>query len=299
MTADSLRTFEQQRRRLTGLAYRMLGTVSDAEDVVQDAWLRWQRAETTEIANPQAWLSTVVTRLCLDRLKEARHRREQYVGAWLPEPLLEDPDLATSPEAETDRDVSFALMLALERLSPLERAAFILHDVFELDFAEVATALERSEAACRQLASRARSRLRAERPRFTPSVEDKEQLVRTFLEASRSGNTLQLQALLSEGAVLHSDGGGRKPAALNPIFGHEKICRFFAGLMRKGKTGPPRWSRLTTINGLPGCVSVEADGTLQTSAFEIADGRIGAIYTVRNPDKLTHLLPLLEAEGLG
>ncbi|MGM0559737.1 MAG: sigma-70 family RNA polymerase sigma factor [Pseudomonadota bacterium] len=299
MPAESLQIFEQQRRRLTGLAYRMLGAVSDAEDVVQDAWLRWQRVEPTEIANPQAWLSTVVTRLCLDRLKEARRRRETYVGAWLPEPLLEDPELAMTPEAEVGRDVSFALMLALERLSPLERAAFILHDVFELDFAEVAAAVERSEAACRQLASRARGRLRAERPRFAPSSEERDSLVQAFLEASRSGDTQRLQGLLSESAVLHSDGGGRKPAALNPILGREKICRFFAGLVRKDKTGPPRWTRRTTINGLPGCVSVEADGTLQTSAFEIADGRIVAIYTVRNPDKLTHLLPLLEAEGLG
>ncbi|MFC4352903.1 sigma factor-like helix-turn-helix DNA-binding protein [Fodinicurvata halophila] len=217
----------------------------------------------------------------------------------MPEPLLEDPTLATTPELEMDRDVSFALMLALERLSPLERAAFILHDVFELDFAEVATALERSEAACRQLASRARAGLRAERPRFTPSAEDRERLVQAFVEASRSGNTQQLQALLSESAVLHSDGGGRKPAALNPILGRERIGRFFAGLVRKGKTGPPRWTRRTTINGLPGCISVEADGTLQTTAFEIEGGRIVAIYTVRNPDKLRHLLPLLEAEGVG
>lgn len=289
---DAAGRFERHRAELFGLAYRMLGSVAEAEDVVQDAWLRWQEVEREKVENPRAYLSAIATRLCLDRLKSARQRREIYVGPWLPEPLLEDPSLISLPDEETSQDVSVALMLALERLSPLERAVFILHDVFEMGFDEVAKALGRSEAACRQLASRARASIHAARPRFAVRPDEGDSIAQAFFAASRSGDTSALRSLLAEAAVLHTDGGGRKRAALNLIGGAEKVCRFFAGLARK-KRLQPVWSRQLLINGLPGIATMEADGTLQTMALEIEAGRIRAIYVVRNPDKLKHVAALL------
>lgn len=286
---------EQHRGYLMGLAYRMLGELAEAEDVLQDAYMRWHGADRQAIDNPRAFLATTVTRLCLDHLKEARRRRETYVGAWLPEPLIAEHSLSAEAAAALVDDVSFALLMALERLSPLERAAFLLHDVFDMEFDEIAQVLGRSAAACRQLASRARANVRAARPRFPVAPEESARLAEAFFTASRSGDTAALQNLLAETAVFHSDGGGRKLAALRPIVGVDKLCRLFAGLARKARGAPPLWRHDTTINGLPGFVTVEYDGTLQTTALEIADGRIAAIYVVRNPDKLTHLLPLLPA----
>lgn len=290
---DATRDLQEHRRYLTGLAYRMLGEVSEAEDVVQDAYVRWHNADRARVANPRAYLSTVVTRLCLDRLKEARRRRETYVGAWLPEPLIEDTSPAVAPVEEVAESVSVALMLALERLSPLERAAFLLHDVFDMGFDEIAPALGRSAAACRQLASRARGHVRTARPRFTVKPDEGARLAEAFLAASRAGDTAALRDLLVESATLHGDGGGRKRANLSPIRGADKICRFFAGLARKVEDARPVWNKLVAVNGLPGFVTVERDGTLQTTALEVEDGRIVAIYVVRNPDKLTHVLPLV------
>lgn len=282
-------TFEPERRRLTALAYRMLGSVADAEDIVQEAYLRWHAADRAAVAQPRAFLATMVTRLCLDRLKSAQARRESYVGAWLPEPWLVEAEESPEAALELAGDLSVALMLALERLSPLERAAFLLHDVFDLPFAEVAEALGRSEAACRQLAARARQQVRAARPRYAPSMAEGARLAQAFLAASRGGDLAALERLLREDVVLWSDGGGKRPAALNPIRGWRKVSRFYAGLARKHRTGPPRMVRLARINGLPGYVTVEPDGTLQTTALEIADDRIAAVYIVRNPDKLAHL----------
>lgn len=281
--------FETERRRLTGLAYRLLGTMSDAEDVLQDAWLRWQNLPEEEIRQPSAYLSSIVTRLCLDRLKQARRHREVYVGPWLPEPLLEDPALATLPEEAVARDVSFALMLALERLSPLERAAFILHDVFDMDFAKVAAALGRSEAACRQLARRAREHVRAERPRFPVDPRESEALADAFFAAARSGDALALGQLLAETATLQTDGGGRARAALNVIRSAAKVARFFAGIARKRRSTPPLWSRRITVNGLPAELILQADGTRQLGVIEVSAGQVGNVYIIRNPDKLEKL----------
>jgi RNA polymerase sigma-70 factor, ECF subfamily len=291
--------FEAHRRRLTGLAYRMLGSVAEAEDAVQDAWLRWSQAERGAVRDPGAFLRRVVARLCLDRLKSARARRETYVGPWLPEPVLDAEALRGPPDAgEWADDLSFALMLALERLSPLERAAFLLHDVFDLDFAEVAATLGRGEAACRQLAARARAHVRAARPaRFAVPPEEGERLAAAFLAAVRSGDPAALARLLAEDAVLRTDGGGRKAAALNPILGRDRIARFFAGLARKARI-PRAVVRPARVNGLPGFLSLEEDGTLQAVAVEAGDGGlICAIYIVRNPDKLRHLAPVLEGGG--
>ena len=281
--------FEAERGRLTGLAYRLLGSLSDAEDVLQDAWMRWQNARQGEVRQPSAYLSAVVTRLCLDRLKEARRQREFYIGPWLPEPLLEDPALVTLPEEVTARDVSFALMLALERLSPLERAAFVLHDVFDMDYAEVAATLGRSEAACRQLAKRARERIQLARPRFTVPAEEGAALANAFLAAARSGDRTAVSQLLAGDATLHTDGGGIKPSALNIIRTAPKVARFFAGLARKPTAAPPVWFRRVKINALPGLLTLEADGTRQAMAVEIHDGRISAVYMIRNPEKLEKL----------
>jgi RNA polymerase sigma-70 factor (ECF subfamily) len=280
---------EPHRRRLTGLAYRMLGSVAEAEDVVQDAWLRWHRADREAVRDPAGFLQRIVARLCLDRLKSARVQRETYIGPWLPEPVLDADALRAPQESEWADDLSFALMLALERLSPLERAAFLLHDVFDTDFGEVAATLGRSEAACRQLAARARAHVRDARPRFTIPADQGERLVRAFLGAVQHGDTATLARLLAEGAVLHTD-GGRRAAARNLIRGRDHILHLYAGLARKSRL--PRMEtvvRPLRINGLPGIVAIGPDRTLQTLAFEIAGGRINAIYVVSNPDKLGHL----------
>lgn len=266
---------------LMRVAYRMLGSMSDAEDVVQEAWLRWNGADRDAVREPAAFLRRVVTRLCLDQLKSARVRRETYFGPWLPEPVVED---------EPVEDVTLPLMLALERLSPLERGAFLLHDVFGQDFGEVAQALGRDATACRQLAARAREHVRAERPRFAVDKGKGMEIAAAFFEASRSGDAARLSMLLSQDVRLHSDGGGKRPAAGRVLKGLAEVLRTFAVLARLGRSGPiARIERFAWINGLPGFVTREADGLVQTTALLIEDGRIRAIYVMRNPDKLKHL----------
>ncbi len=209
MEATAVAGVEKNRRRAAALAYRMLGSVEEAEDGVQDAYLRWHRADRGEVANPGAFLARIVTRLSLDRLKEARRRRETYVGPWLPDPLVTELSLATEPVESVADDISYALLLALERLSPLERAAFLLHDVFDVEFEEVATALGRSPASCRQLASRARSHLREERPRYAVRPDEQRSIADAFFAAVKSGDAAVLGALLAQTATFHSDGGGK------------------------------------------------------------------------------------------
>lgn len=279
--------FLEQRPALFGLAYRMLGSVAEAEDILQEAYLRWQSRERAEVNNVRAFLMKTVTRLCLDHLKSARARREHYVGAWLPEPLV--LEAAVSDPQELAQDLSVALLLALERLSPLERAVFLLHDVFESDFSEVASLLERSEAACRQLAVRARSNLRKERPRFPLVPSEGEAIAAAFQKASREGDLSALQALLADEVVLHSDGGGRRAAALNPIRGRDRVCRFFLGIKRKGLVAWPLVSRFAWVNGNPGLLTLERDGLPQSLSLEVKEGRVHAIYLVRNPEKLRHV----------
>ncbi|TDQ82287.1 RNA polymerase sigma-70 factor (ECF subfamily) [Dongia mobilis] len=276
--------FDPHRQRLQRIAYRMLGSMAEAEDIVQDAFLRWLGADRTAVREPAAFLTRIVTRLCLDQLKSARARRETYIGPWLPEPIV-------LPESamEAEDDLTVTLMLALERLTPLERAAFLLHDVFGLSFAEVAEALERDAAAARQLASRARSHVRTEKPRYTLPAGEGETIAGAFFAASRSGDVAALKALLAESAILYTDGGGKRNAALNPIATAEKIARFFAGIAVPEKGGPSTFLRYVMIDGLPGFVSLEKDGLIQTTAFEIEDGRITRLYIVRNPDKLARL----------
>jgi RNA polymerase sigma-70 factor (ECF subfamily) len=276
------------RGRLLGLAYRMLGSRSDAEDIVQDAYLRFAGAEGVQ--SPEAFLVTVVTRLCLDRLKSARTQREVYVGPWLPEPVCDAEGLSPDAATELADDLSFALLLALDRLSPMERAAFLLHDVFDTPFSEVASMLDRSEAACRQLATRARRAVRDERPARAAKSDNHARLLIAFSEAATSGNVARLAELLCEDAIAITDGGGRKTAALNPIMGADKIARFFVGVTAKN-AGHDIRIEPAVINGAFGAL-LYLDGELDHAVSMAIDGeRIAAIYIVRNPDKLRYLQP--------
>ena len=280
-SGDAAESFEPVRPRLRRVAYRMLGSMADAEDVVQDAFLRWHDADRSEIASPEAYLTRVVTRLCLDVLKSARRRRETYVGPWLPEPVI-------AVEPDVDDDITLPLLLALERLSPLERAAFLLHDVFGMPFDDVAQSIGRDGAATRQLATRARQHVHEARPRFAVDKERGMEIAEAFYAASRSGDLTALQAMLADDVVFTGDGGGKRPAGNVPLVGLELVMRFHKGLARVFESHPSHLVQYGLINGLPGFVTMEADG-LQTTAFDIRDGRIVSIYVVRNPDKLRHL----------
>jgi RNA polymerase sigma-70 factor (ECF subfamily) len=280
--------FEAHRGRLTGLAYRMLGSRADAEDAVQDAFLRWSGAQAREaIENEEAYLVRIVTRLCLDRLKSAKARREIYVGPWLPEPIVDTETLSPHTSAELADDLSFALLVALDRLTPAERAAFLLHDVFDAPFSEVAATLEKSEAACRQLATRARKAVRDARPAPPAPPEAHPRLLAAFINAVNSGDVAQLTALLREDAIAITDGGGFKTAALNPLHGADRIARFFIGVVRKQQEAGVQFHfQPAEVNGAIGLL-VYLDGFLDQTFSIAPDGeRIAAIYAVRNPEKL-------------
>jgi RNA polymerase sigma-70 factor (ECF subfamily) len=282
-------------RRLRALAYRMLGSRAEAEDIVQEAWLRWAEVDEAGVQHAGAFLSRLVTNLCLDKLRSAAAQREQYVGVWLPEPLLEDEALfgwmpGPEKQAEFAQDVSIAFMLALERLSPLERAAFLLHDVFDMDYDEIARHLDRSEASCRQLISRARKNIKADYARREVAKEEGERLVAAFMDAVRSHDVSGLARLLADDAVLLADGGGKVAAVPRPLHGGELIARTFIGFAQMPTS---RGWRLVpaTVNGLPGLLVVDGaagDRLVQTVALAPAQapGRVGAVYIQRNPDKL-------------
>jgi RNA polymerase sigma-70 factor (ECF subfamily) len=275
-------TFDPLRPKLIRIAYRMLGSVADAEDMVQEAFLRWLDTDRDAVRQPEAYLRRVVTRLCLDHLKSARSQRETYIGPWLPEPVVE------AEEDEID-DVTLPLMMALERLSPLERAVFLLHDVFGVTFEEIAETIEREPAACRQLASRARTHVRAARPRFDLPKGRGLQIAAAFFAASRSGDMQQLRSLLAADVTAYADGGGKARAAMQPIVGLDSVMQLHVSLVPIFAEHMSRLVRYGFINGLPGFVTIEQDDTLQTTALEIEDGKIVAIYVVRNPDKLRHI----------
>lgn len=287
----NLADFEAERPRLLRLGYRMLGSLNEAEDIVQEAWLRWA-ANAESVDTPAAYLTRIVTRLCLDQLKSARARRETYIGAWLPEPLM------GSIEAEETiaDDVTLTLMLAMERLSPLERAAFLLHDVFDMALSDVAKTLDREPAAVRQLASRARKHVQHARPRFTVEAAEADRIARAFFTAARDGDTAALSTLLARDVEIHSDGGGKVIAFRNVVRGIDRALRLFAGLRRKHMS-VPTLLRTATINGLPGYVSIDRGDVLQTTALDVRDGKIAAIYIVRNPDKLRHLVAVFGTDG--
>ncbi|BAK65188.1 MULTISPECIES: sigma-70 family RNA polymerase sigma factor [Sphingobium] len=280
---DAAARFDPLRPRLVRVAYRMLGSVADAEDMVQEAFIRWMGTDQAAIREPEAFLRRVVTRLCLDHLKSAHVRRETYVGPWLPDPLVEED------AGEEEEDVTLPLMLALERLSPLERAAFLLHDVFGLGFAEVAATVGRDAAACRQLAARARTHVREARPRFRIARDRGLEIAGAFFAASRSGDMSALGAMLAQDVSMHSDGGGKRPATIRPALGFAQVMQLHKALGILFRKHGSQLVRVCFVNGLPGFVTLEADGEYQTTALDIEDGRIAAIYVMRNPDKLRHL----------
>lgn len=292
-------------RRLRALAYRMLGSRAEAEDIVQEVWLRWAEVDEAGIDNIGAYLSRLTTNLCLDKLGSATARREQYVGTWLPEPLLEDEILfgwAPSPErqAEFAQDVSVAFMLALERLSPLERAAFLLHDVFDLEYSEIAGHLDRSDATCRQLVSRARRNVKADYARREVAEEERQRLTAAFADAIRTQDITALAQVLAEDAVLLADGGGKVSAITKPLHGSPGIAKALVGWARLEHNSG--WRLVPTlVNGLPGLLVLDDhDGgrLVQTIALSLSAeaGRIGAIYIQRNPDKLAGVMEQLAAK---
>lgn len=296
--------FESLRPHALRIAYRVLGTLTEAEDVVQEAWLRWHKTQTSEIRSPKAWITTVVTRLAIDQLRAAKARREAYPGPWLPTPIIEFEDMpderTPSPEdtvALAD-DVSLALLMVLEHLGPEERAAFILREAFDTDYAEIARILGKSEAACRQIVSRAGKRIREGQPRFARTPRAHAMLQDVFRRALQTGDASAFRDLCTVDAVLLSDGGGKVAAALNPIHGQDRIARFFEGIARRwregrasdaGDSGPLDFYA-ARINGLAGLVVFAGSSVNMTVAFEMDEaGRMAMLYMMRNPDKLNHI----------
>ncbi len=275
------------RPRLFAVAYRMVGSASDAEDILQDCFLRWQQVQRRDVRDAAAFLQRIVVRLCLDFQKSARVQRETYPGEWLPEPIVLD----TPPLAQ---DVSYAMLRMLERLTPPERAAYLLHDIFENGYGEVAETLERSEASCRQLVARARQHVQHDRTRTASNSAAEEAITLAFFKAAKTGDTKTLSELLTREARLYSDGGGKAAAAINPISGPDRICRLFEGLARKSNhTLPDTW-KLCRLNGLPAVLSQEPDGILQATLLVFKDGVVHRLYVVRNPDKTAHLSDLMQ-----
>ena len=274
--------FEQLRPYLFSIAYRMMGSVSEAEDIVQEAFLRWERT-TVEVSSPRAYLSKAVTRLCLDELGSARARRENYVGPWLPEPLVgETPD--ASEGAEKAESLSIAFLVLLQSLSPLERAVFLLREVFDYDYSEIAEFVDRTEDACRQIAHRAKQHLAARRPRFKATPAQRDEITARFLQACALGDLDALTELLSDDITLWSDGGGKVRAARRPIHGADKVARFVLGILKKAPTGAE--TRIVPVNGQPGVVLFEEGGPSSLLTLDIGETTVQGIHIIVNPDKL-------------
>jgi len=295
--------FERYRPLLFSIAYRMLGSAMDAEDIVQEAWLRYLQADHQQISSPKAYLSTIVTRLCINQLKSAREQREQYIGPWLPEPILtggsrlaldqpltEGVALTVTPAQHLSRtdSISMAFLVLLEQLTPAERAVFLLREVFDYDYTEIAVALDKSEAACRQLFSRARKHMAVHRPRFESTNEDQERLVKGFLQAVEAGDVETLTGMLADDVVVWTDGGGKVSAALQPIHGPDKAVRFILGTQRFAP-GPFK-PEMAMVNGKPGILlRLETGKVFLVIDMDVAGDQVRAFHIVGNPDKLRHL----------
>ena len=279
--------FQTYRPLLFSIAYRMTGSASDAEDIVQDSYLRYQAAPKAEVRSPKSYLSTIVTRLALDRLKSARAQREQYIGPWLPEPLLTVDGTAAQQKAEQRESIATAFLVLLETLNPLERAVFLLREVFEYEYAEIAEMLAISLANARQIFHRAQQRVAEGRPLFEISPETQRRLLERFLGAAQNGDVPALTKLLAEDVVAWSDGGGKAKAALNPIVGRERVLRYLQALL--GRAPADMRMQFAEVNGGP-AVLVFIDGVLkQVWTYAIGDGQIHALHTVLNPDKLAYI----------
>ena len=285
-------TYQELRPLLFSIAYQMVGSASEAEDLVQEAYLRFHRAVAGEVDSAKAYLSTVTTRLAIDHLRSARARREQYVGAWLPEPLVTGGDADPAGHAETADSLSLAFLVLLERLSPVQRAVFLLHEVFGYGYAEIAELVGRSEDNCRQIAARARRHIEAGRPRFEASRREREELARRFFAAIDQGDTEGLVGLLAADAVLYGDGGGKAPALTAPVHGAERVARFLLGLARRGRAVGTQ-ATPAEIHGPPGLLTFDpARRLLGVLALDIADGHVQTVRSIVNPDKLGHLGPV-------
>ncbi len=294
-TSDAAGVFEAHRSVLTGVAYRILGTASDAEDVVQEAWPRWSGADRSRVQDPRAYLVTIVSRLAIDRLRSARSRRESYVGEWLPEPVSDLPDGADRVElADT---VEFALLVVLETLSPLERAVFVLREAFQMPYAEIGEVIGRSEAATRQLARRARDHVRERRPRFEADRAARRRITERFLQACLEGDMEGLTGLLAEDATLVGDGGGKARAPLRVLLGRAKVGRFLLALPNNFERflasvglGPEEIRmEITEVNGVPAVIGVAADRVITAVVLDVDGGRVQHVYLMANPDKMSHL----------
>lgn len=282
--SDSSAVFEQYQGRLFAIAYRMTGTRADAEDIIQEAYLRWHRTDTDEVRSAEAWLVSVVTRLSIDRLRKAAVERQAYLGPWLPEPLFGNPSPTPEEELEFAADLSMAFMVLLERLAPAERAAFLLHEVFDCDYPEIARILQKSEAACRQIVHRARERVRRGRPRFRVGEEDQRRLIEKFMEAANAGDEATLLSLFAEDATLTSDGGGLVHAARKVVRGRELIARLF--LITTRRLNGRLTQTILPINGEPGLVTFIDGMPLSVTSFETDGHSILALYNILNPEKL-------------
>jgi len=297
---DPARLFEAERRHLFGVAYRMLGTRAEADDVLQDAWLRFaESGRAHDVESPRAFLTTIVVRLCLDQMKSARARRETYVGPWLPEPLVtmdasNAPSPATTAEdrIELAESLSIAFLVMLERLTPLERAAFLLREVFDRPFDEVAATLDTSEAACRQLVTRARAHIAEARARNNATHAKKTELFQAFMMACASNDPVALGKLLADDVVLRSDGGGKVHAALNPVYGRDHVTRFILGVLKRGLSKPGYSPaaigvpRFVYVNGEPGVIQSDAEGDRAVTTIAAEGDRITQVFIVVNPEKL-------------
>ncbi len=281
--------FERYRSLLFSIAYRMLGSATDAEDIVQEAYLRWREVSEEEVRSPKSYLSAIVTRLSIDRLRSARVQREEYVGPWLPEPLVSEGTEEVAYSIELDESLSMAFLVLLESLNPVERAVFLLREVFDYDYEEISRIVGKSEANCRQIARRARQSVAARRPRFERSPTQEVRLTKRFVEACMSGDMEGLVGLLSEDITLWSDGGGRVAAAPYPIHGPESVARFLLGVLR---TVPPGFTaRPVRINGGPGVVGYVDGHPTGVVALDVADGRLRGVRIVVNPEKLRAVPP--------
>jgi RNA polymerase sigma-70 factor (ECF subfamily) len=286
-TSTAIAEFEQQRPDLERIAYRMLGTRADADDVLQEAYLRWSTADHGAIRSARAFLTTVVTRLSIDRRREVDARKETYIGPWLPEPLVEPAMHDAVQASELAESVSLALMHVLETLSPVERAAYLLRKVFDYDYAEIAEILEKSEANCRQLVSRAEQHVQAERPRFDTSRAEAQRMSERFLAACATGELAGMVELLSDDIVIFSDGGGKAKAAGRPLVGTDHAARFLLGVSRKAPINVR--ARHVLVNGQPGLAQFDGETLITIMAFEMVDNQMRRIYFIRNPDKLARI----------
>ncbi|MCU1219591.1 MAG: polymerase sigma-70 factor [Candidatus Angelobacter sp.] len=283
-----LATFDQYRSLLFSVAYRMLGSVADAEDMLQETFIRWQHAANDDIRSPRAFLITIISRLCINHLQSARVQREEYVGQWLPEPIVTGPGSDPLAVIRVDESLSMAFLVLLERLTPVERAVFLLREVFEYEYSDIAAILGQSEANCRQILRRARQHVSAIRPRFKVSARKQSDLLERFLQAAGSGDLDGLVSLLADDVVLHSDGGGKAIAVPNVVHGVDGVTRGILGGLKKLV---PRdlVRRLAQINGAPGVISYLHGKPFSVLTLDVLKGRIQAIYIVTNPEKLAHL----------